>query len=402
MFRPEIQSAFMALTLLTMIAIGCARSEVEAEPASAKVNSPAGHLQLDEDTRQRLGISVVPVETASVRTSINAIGWFEAPPGSEITIKSPIAGFVDSTEPEKWPKQGEALSIQQAVATLKVFLSPQDLSQMVQAKEENDIVMQQSLVTMALSEAQLQRAEDAGNAVTGIRLDQLKESLERAKAAYKESKEKLPFLLKEPYENGGLMSPISLMAPISGRILASHAAPGQHVQLGDPLWEIGDWSTLWLRVPLFQSDVSKVITEQPATLRDAASDNVIFANYVSVPTRTDAATHTISLFFAVPNAEWKFRVGQSHAVGLPTSGEQSVLMIPKSCILYDGFGQPSCYAAESHSVEFSRKHLELGATHADRVIVTRGLDADDIVVSTGAEQMAAEESKSELVIDDDD
>ena len=77
-------------------------------------------------------------------------------------------------------------------------------------------------------------------------------------------------------------------------------------------------------------------------------------------------------------------------------------MIPQSCILYDGFGQPSCYAAESDSVEFSRKHLELGATHADRVIVTRGLDADDIVVSTGAEQMAAEESKSELVIDDDD
>ena len=273
---------------------------------------------------------------------------------------------------------------------------------MVQAKEENDIVMQQSLVTMELSEAQLQRAEDAGNAVTGIRIDQLKEFLERAKAAYRESKEKLPFLLKEPYEKGGLMSPISLTAPISGRILASHAAPGQYVQLGDPLWEIGDWSTLWLRVPLFQSDVSKIITEQPATLRDAASDRVSFATYVSVPTRTDAAKHTTSLFFALPNTEWEFRVGQSHAVELPTSGEQSVLMIPQSTILYDGFGQPSCYAAESDSVQFSRKHLELGATQADRVIVTRGLDVDDIVVSSGAEQLAAEESKSELVIDDDD
>ena len=402
MFRPEIQSAFLALTLLTMISIGCARSEVEAEAASAKVNLPAGHLQLDDDTRQRLGISVIPVETASVRTSLNAVGWFEAPLGSEITIKSPISGFVESIEPEKWPIQGESLSSQQAIAKLKVFLSPQELSQMVQAKEENDIVMQQSLVTMELSEAQLKRAEDAGNAVTGIRMDQLKESLERAKAAYKESKEKLPFLLKEPYENTGLMTPISMTSPMSGRILALHVAPGQYVQMGDPLWEIGDWSTLWLRVPLFQTDVSKVVTDQLATLRDAASTDVIFANYISVPSRTDVATQTISLFFAVPNAEWKFRVGQSHAVELPTSGAQNVLMIPQSCILYDGFGQPSCYAAESDSVQFSRKRLELGAALLNRVIVTRGLDANDIVVSSGAEQLAAEESKSDLVIDDDD
>ena len=113
-------------------------------------------------------------------------------------------------------------------------------------------------------------------------------------------------------------------------------------------------------------------------------------------------TRTVDFYYKFPNPDWKLRVGQSIAVELPTSAVEPVLLIPSSGVLYDGFGQASCYATEADRTEFRRQRIELGSRHGDSVVVLRGLDADDFIVSIGAEQLAAEESKSELNVEDDD
>src|SRR5207244_3270627 len=86
------------------------------------------------------------------------------------------------------------------MATLKVFLSPQEQAQLVIAKEEADTTMAQSLVTMEIAEAQLKRYENAKDSVAGVRVNDLRETYERAKAAYREAQEKLPFLPKDPIQ----------------------------------------------------------------------------------------------------------------------------------------------------------------------------------------------------------
>src|SRR5262249_51111906 len=156
-------------------------------------------------------------------------------------------------------------------------------------------------VTMELSEAQLKAATDARGAVTGVRIDQLKEAYERSKVAYKEAQDKAPFLIQEPYENGVLVKPIVIATPIAGRILQVHVSAGQYVQAGEPLWTIADWTTLWLRVPLFETDFQRIPSDQPAELRDRTTGAVIQADPVSAPTETKTATRTVDRHFAVPN-----------------------------------------------------------------------------------------------------
>lgn len=395
----SIPTLFLGLALSV---IGCVRSEHETEAEATTKAVVADRLSLTAEDRERLGILVAPVTTASIRTTKSAVGWFETVPAREAIVKAPLDGFVLAAPERTFPRQGESCSADIMIAQINAFISPQELSQMVQAREDNDILMQQSLVTMELTEAQLKRASIAADAITGVRIDQLKESLERAKAAYKETQDKIPFLLQEPYDDRALVKPVPVAAPISGRVLQIFVASGQYVQRGDALWTIADWSTLWLRIPVFETDVRQVVADEPAILHDPLSGNEIQARQVAVTTSTNATTRTVNFYYAVDNAAWTFRAGQSLEVELPTSAEQSVLLIPRSSLLFDGFGQPACYAAEPGSSSFERKRLEIGRAQGDQVIVKRGLDEDDIVVTAGAEQLAADESRSELAVEDDD
>lgn len=395
-----LRRLILTTTLLAMC--GCHQTDEPGSPSVDSIPPTPGMIQLDTAKQERLGIVLTQVRGETIRTSVPAVGWLVAAPASETVIRAPVAGFVMAHPQQKWPTLGQAISVGDLAAQLNVFLSPQEMSQLVQAKEDNDIQMQQALVTMELSEAQLKLVTSARDAVTGVRVDQLKEAYERSKAAYKEAQDKVPFLIQEPYENGVLVKPVRIEAPTTGRILHVHCAVGQFVQSGDPLWTVADWSTLWLRVPVFDADVRRIDPSLPANIRDRNSLTMITAEPLAVPTEVKSGTRTVDFFYQLANSDWKWRVGQPLPVDLPTGGDQQVLLIPRSSVLYDGFGQSSCYAAEADRTRFRWKRIELGTRQQDHVVVLRGLDADDVVVSVGAEQLAAEESKGDLSVEDDD
>src|SRR5436853_5128717 len=100
--------------------------------------------------------------------------------------------------------------------------------------------MEQSLVSMKLAEEQLGRLKVAKDAVVGTRLVDLQEIYERSKAAYREARDKLPFLLKEPYDELALVKPVRLEAPLAGHVVDVHVAADQFVSPGDALWTIAD------------------------------------------------------------------------------------------------------------------------------------------------------------------
>ncbi len=393
---------FICLLTPLIVTCGCHRGEEPTDSLSQVEAATPGILQLDADAQERLGIVLAAVRSGTVGTTIPAVGWLEVPPAAETIIRAPVAGFAVSPSDQKWPILGQDVLSGAALGQLNVFLSPQEVSQLVQTKEDNDILMQQALVTMELSEAQLKLVSAARDAVTGVRVDQLKEAYERSKAAYKEAQDKVPFLIQEPYENGVLVKPVRIEVSNGGRILHVHCAAGQFVQSGDPLWTIADWSTLWMRVPVFDGDAHRIDPSQSATARDRSGLTIATADPVTIPTEMKPGTRTVDFYYKFQNPDWKFRVGQSIAVDLPTSEVEPVLLIPISGVLYDGFGQASCYATEADRMEFRRQRIELGSRHKDSVVVLRGLDADDVIVFIGAEQLAAEESKSDLSVEDDD
>lgn len=397
---------FLSLSFSTMLTlftvVGCQPYELTETSSATRPNRPASGLTLSSDQRRQLGIQLSPVKSAKSVTSITRVGWFIAPPATEIILRAPVAGFVVADSKGNWPRIGEAVSADRQVAQMNVFLSPQEVSQLVMVKEENDIQMHQALVTMELSEKQLELATHAKDSVTGVRIDQIKEAYERSKVAYKEAQDKLPYLIQEPYNNGVLVKPVPIVSASNGRVLQLHVGQGQFVQAGDPLWTVSDWQTLWLRVPVFPAELSKVLTDRPVQFDVSTPSDETSAIPLNIPNAVQPNTRTLDLLYSVSNPDWRFRVGQSVIVQLPTSEETLWLVIPQSAVLYDGFGQPFCYSSKHNSDVFQRGRIELGSSQDGTVQILRGLQADHLVVSVGAEQLVAEETKSELATEDDD
>ena len=390
------------MALLVFGATGCQESDQQASTTASAASKTIGILRLDESRRKEFGIEISRVKTQTAQATMTRVGWLMVPPAGEMIVRAPIAGFVVSMPKQDWPTLGQAVASGHVLAQVNVFLTPQEVSQLVQTKEDNDIQIQQSLVTMQITESQLKLLSMARDAVAGVRVDQLKEVYERSKAAYKEAQEKVPFLIPEPDENGVIVKPVAIKVSKAGRILQLHVTPGQFVQTGDPLWTVTDWSTLLLRIPVFEGDSQLVDPSQPVQIRDRKSGAVTSATTISVPIEMKPGTRTIDFYYSVVNLDWKLRVGQSMAVELPTADKQQVLIIPVSAVLYDGFGQTYCYAAEADQTQFIRRRIELGTRHETSVVVSRGLDVDDVVVSVGAEQLAAEESKGDLALEEND
>ena len=388
--------------MLSLCVTGCRDRETSTGVAEDEPGNDHAGLSLDTERRDEMGIVISPVRSESIRSMLSAVGWLINRPGTETTVRAPAAGFVLADPKTQWPDFGQTVTTDQDLAQLNIFLSPQEISQLVLAKEDNDIQMQQALVTMELSEAQLKLAANARDAVTGVRIDQLKEAYERAKVANKEAQDKLPFLIREPYNEGALVKPVSVKSTGAGRVVQMHVSPGQYVQSGEPLWTVADWSTLWLRVPVFESEITRIDSKATAFIRGTSGDSDTAIEPLDIPVATNSGTRTVDVYYVVGNPEWKYRVGQSIQVELPTSVAEDVMLIPRSAVLYDAFGQASCFAGESNADDFRRLRIELGATHHNDVIVLRGLDKDNVVVSSGAQRFSAEESKDDLAVEDDD
>ena len=403
----QIQNTVLLLLLCAGI-VGCGNREVLSEPnAEANADAPQGMLFLSRDQQQRMGLVVQEVQQTTFAATLPAVGWLQASANSEMVMRAPASGFLQAvTEQHPLPSPGSAVESASQLAKLNVFLSPLDVAQLVHAKEETDIQIEQSLVSMKIAEEQLARVDAAKDAVVGVRINELKEAYERSKAAYVQAQEKLPFLIKEPYDSNVLMKPVSINAERTGRVHAIHATAGQFVQVGEPLWTIGDWSILWLRVPVFEADAIRIMKNMPATLRVGSSTNPIPLEPLSIPAETTPGMRTVDLYFVVPNSELSMRPGQSLTVSLPLSAETPMLLIPRSALLYDNFGNAFVYVqdddARANGSSFHRVRIRLSVSEGAEVGVQEGLQPNDRIVTTGAESVFAEEFRGNLTIEDDD
>lgn len=382
---------------------GCRQSDPDENPAVDQRRATGEGLYLDEATRDSVGIVAAPVRIQSVPARIQTVGWLAAKPGSEITAKAMATGFVIPEQGGKFVALGDSVNEGQKLGRLRVFISPQEESQLVAMKEEADILIRQSQVSLETARARLERLRQLSEkgTVPGKEMQSANEAMERAKAAYEEAQQQLPFLPSEPYEHPLQMREIDLLSSRAGRLMQLYVQPRQFVIQGDPLWRVSDWSTLWLRVPVFEGDLSRIDQQQSAEVNTSGVESMLSANPVGVPQPTENGRRTVDLFYEVTNTEGKLRPGQAAFVGLPTGQPTERIVVPDSAILWDGMGNPWVYL-EDEQHRFYRQKIRTGHSWGNAVVVEDGLSEGQIVVTTGAEALYGEEFRGGIQVTEDD
>jgi cobalt-zinc-cadmium efflux system membrane fusion protein len=398
-----MRSCCVAMIFGSLLAmLGCVREgagpEVEVDVKAA----PTGLLRLSGEAQDVIGLGTTHVKKKSIAQSITSAGWLMVKPGNEVQIKAPAAGFVVLGSDTTKTNLGSIVTDRQELGKLHVFLSPQEEAQLVALKEDADILIEQSLASLAIAEDRFDKVKNIqGGTIAGRDLQALQEVVQRSKAAVAEARDKLPFLPPEPYERPLRLDDVAINAPMAGRITEIHVRPRQLVIQGEPLWTVTDWSTLWLRVPVFDGDLPKVDQLKAIEITVSGSKMQLQARPISIPQPTDDGRRTVDLLYEVANDGWQLRPGQSVSARIPTAESRERLVIPQSALLWDGMGNSWVYVRESADT-FRRQRVQIGSMQNEAVAIERGLDEEEEVVIVGAEALYGEEFKSQIDIEEDD
>ena len=183
-------------------------------------------------------------------------------------------------------------------------------------------------------------------------------------------------------EDGKLPVP----APISGLITRRNITPGARVAAGDPLFSIVDPSVVWLEVNVPAARAAEVRPGSDAHFRLEGSPRVHRAGrMISHGSILDSLSRTLPVVYQVPNPQGAITIGANARASVGTGRRVSGIVIPTSAVL-DEDGRPIVYV-QREGERFEKRELVLGGTDGDRVLVLRGLQAGERVVTGAAYQV---------------
>ncbi|BFU92450.1 MAG: RND transporter [Nitrospira sp.] len=195
----------------------------------------------------------------------------------------------------------------------------------------------------------------------------------------------------EALERRGQADPVlTVYAPSSGIVMKREALPGKYVEPGTTLYEIADFSMVWISADIYESEVAVTKVGQLALITFAAYPGETFPGkvaYVYPTLNTEARTVRVRL--ELLNPELKLKPGMYGNVILRTKAVRT-LVVPKEAVLDTGLRQ--LVFMDRGQGRYEPAAVKLGRRSQDVVEVMEGLKEGDRIV-TSANFLLDAESK---------
>ena len=182
--------------------------------------------------------------------------------------------------------------------------------------------------------------------------------------------------------SGKPISEFTFASPVSGYVTERMVLPNAYVQPEMRLYTIADLSSVWINAQVFQEDASKLKPGDPAEITvDAYPSRTFHARVEQMLPQVDATTRTLRVRLAMANPNLLLKPGMFVSVRLKAPwGRQ--LFVPASAVLQGGTRQVVFVSRGQGS--FEPREVQLGTRTDDGFVVTKGLKAGDIVVTSAA------------------
>ena len=181
-------------------------------------------------------------------------------------------------------------------------------------------------------------------------------------------------------KTGQVQHEITVPSPATGYITERNALPNQFVQPETKLYTIADLSQVWAYAQVFQTDVGRLKTGDPATVTVDAYPGRIFRGRVQqILPQVDATTRTVRVRLVFENPSLLLKPGMYVNVdlGVPL-GEQ--LVIPASGVLQSGARQIAFVDHGNGSLE--PRQIETGSRIGDNFVVLKGLKGGERIAAS--------------------
>jgi membrane fusion protein, heavy metal efflux system len=253
---------------------------------------------------------------------------------------------------------------------------------------------------LSLAEIQNKRASDLfeGKAVplkdyqqAQANLIQAQNDLRSSQTALEASVNKLKILgLNEQdidnfRQKGGINPEITIFAPIAGTVVQRKIGPGQYVGAGssDPVYVIGDLSTVWLTAFVRESDAATVaIGQEIAFTVLALPGRPLFARINYVATAIDPATRRLLVRATIDNKDGLLKPEMFANVIIYSLSDHAAVGVPKTALIYEADQVRVWVAHEDKTIEL--RQIKPGLTNGELVEVIGNLKPGEKIVTKGS------------------
>ena len=176
-----------------------------------------------------------------------------------------------------------------------------------------------------------------------------------------------------------------IYSPLAGTVVQRKVGPGQFVNSGasDPVFVIGDLSTLWLLAFVRESEASDIrVGQEIAFSLLALPGSQYKARIDYVAPAIDPATRRLLVRATIDNKDGLFKPEMFANVTIFTGGDHPSVAVPKRALIYEGQRVRLWVAHDDKSIEL--RDIETGLTNGDFVEARTNLKPGEKIVTRGS------------------
>jgi cobalt-zinc-cadmium efflux system membrane fusion protein len=374
--------------LYGLVHIGWARQQ-HSEVSS---QSRKGLQRYTPSPAEWASLTIQPVAERAFRAEHVTEGKIAVDEDRSTPVFSPYAGRVTKllARPGDRVTQGQPLFVIEAADTVQA---------------QNDFIaamtgLNKARSALDLAQLQHKRAKDLfeGRAVplkdyqqAEANLIQAQNDLRSTQTALEATRNKLRILgftdeAVSTFQEMGRINPeTTIFAPITGTVVQRKIGPGQYVTSGasDPVFVIGDLSTVWLTAFVRETDASNVSVGQEITFNVLALPGrplTARINYVSAA--IDAATRRLLVRATIDNKDGRLKPEMFANVTIYSASDHPAIGVPKQALIYEGDQVRVWVAHEDKTIEL--RQIKPGLTNGDLVEVEGNLKPGEQIVTKGS------------------
>ena len=365
----------------------------------------APHANSDVSSQSRKGLqryTPTPAEWASLATEPATERTFRAEHVTEGKIAvdedrstpvfSPYAGRVTKllARPGDQVTQGQALFVIEAADNVQAqndFITA--MTSLNKAKSALDLAQIQDKRARDLFEGKAVPLKDYQQAQAN--LIQAQNDQRSAETALEAARNKLRILgltdedITTFRQKGRINPETTIFSPITGTVVQRKIGPGQYINAGasDPVFVIGDLSSVWLTAFVRETDAALVSVGQEISFNVLALPGTPLTariNYVAAA--IDPATRRLLVRATIDNNDRRLKPEMFANVTIYSASDHPAVAVPKQALIYEGDQVRLWVAHEDKSIEL--RQIRTGLTNGNLVEVTGNLKPGEQVITRGS------------------
>jgi cobalt-zinc-cadmium efflux system membrane fusion protein len=386
--------ALAAVALLVAVVAGASRILVEhaksSEPSQSAKRDPSRFLPTASEWAS---LAVEPVIEQVFRAEHITEGKIAVNEDSSTPVFSPYAGRVAKllVKPSDTVQRGDPLFVIEATDTVQA---------------QNDFITASSALNSARSKLNLAQINEkrqndlyAGKAVplkdwqaAQDALTQAQNDQRAAETALEAVHNRLRILgrseeqIAQFQQSRQISADTPIHSPIAGTVVARKVGPGQFIAAGasDPVFVIGDLSSVWLTAFVRESEAADVRLGQEITFMVLALPGRNFKariDYVSAA--IDPTTRRLLVRATIDNKEGLFKPEMFANVTIYAGGDHASVGVPKQALIYEG-ESVRLWVAHEEDRSLELRQVRTGLTNGDVVEVRTNLKPGEKVITRGS------------------